>query len=464
MSTCASMKVVIGNQFEINQQYLKNNTFDFQIPLNCPYCVEQNTRVGTWGSYETKADERIRFRCYTCGKTFNTAKLPYWETNLHEMVWKLAQLTVEQNYPVHRLSKQWNVPESSLRRLVTELKVLFSSSFEQIKQAELLQNSDLRTNSDQLKVIIYDEGFLKLLGVQAYLVFTLDHNGRPLTLQIEADRKTETIYNHFLSAMIQLGGVDVIISDGAPAILAAAKALRQDLTAIIQIHQDGGKRCRIVRLKTNPNMKRVEETTIEMHTGSLLLNTEVVITVAKKNIYPQTLAGNNSLAQKTKHQKKDKEQEGELSEVIESDKDQNSKKQTKKKKTALLKGEKIILTTGPELGIFELSYIDPLSFSISKNIPSLQEIHGMISLVQNVLPNQWITSNRAEVFNALHDRVLTYHGRKTFCQANRDLLAWAVMKFYPDIAKKKIQRHNWRIPVSLLKGLWPLLIAKVKKA
>ena len=99
---------------------------------------------------------------------------------------------------------------------------------------------------------------------------------------------------------------------------------------------------------------------------------------------------------------------------------------------------------------------------MNESIPTLQEIQGMISLVQKVLPNQFITSNRAEVFNAIHDNVLTYQGRKSFDHANRDLLAWAVMKFYPIMAKKIIQSHHWKIPVSLLSGLWPLLISKVK--
>jgi hypothetical protein len=128
----------------------------------------------------------------------------------------------------------------------------------------------------------------------------------------------------------------------------------------------------------------------------------------------------------------------------------------------LLKGQKVILTTGYNLGVFELSYLDPLSFTMDGSIPTLQEIQGMITLVQKVLPNQYITSNRAEVFNALHDNILTYQGKKSLKHANRDLLAWAVMKFYPDMAKKIIQNHEWNIPYSVLSGLWPFLISKVK--
>lgn len=99
---------------------------------------------------------------------------------------------------------------------------------------------------------------------------------------------------------------------------------------------------------------------------------------------------------------------------------------------------------------------------MDESTPTLQEIQGMITLVQKTLPNQYITSNRAEVFNALHDNILTYQGKKSIEQANRDLLAWAVMKFFPDMAKKLIQNHNWKIPYSVLSGLWPFMISKVK--
>ena len=55
-----------------------------------------------------------------------------------------------------------------------------------------------------------------------------------------------------------------------------------------------------------------------------------------------------------------------------------------------------------------------ISFVMDETVPTLQEIQGMITLVQKAFPNQYITSNRAEIFNALHDNVLTYQGKKFF--------------------------------------------------
>jgi hypothetical protein len=220
------------------------------------------------------------------------------------MIWKLAQLSVEDKLSIHSLSKKWSIPETSLRVLTTEIKELLASSFERVKQLEQLQNIKSGKKTEEIKIVVYDEGFLKLLGVQAYLIFTLDGNGKPITLCVENNREAETIYNHFLSAMTQMGGLDVIISDGAPAILSAARALRHDLVLIMQIHQNDGKRARIIKLETVLNKKKMIETTVELHTGSLLLNSESELTVSKKIIYPKKFSGTSIYSQKTKRTKK----------------------------------------------------------------------------------------------------------------------------------------------------------------
>jgi len=304
MTSVASLEIILGNQNENHPQYLLNNTLSFKIPLLCPNCLDPDQRISTWGTYTTKFDERTRFYCYGCPKSFNSAKIPFWKDNLHQMVWKLAQLSVEDKLSIHSLSEKWNIPETSLRVLITEIKEVLASSFEQVKQLEQLQNIKLGIIAEEIKIIVYDEGFLKLLGIQAYLLFTLDGNGKPITLCIENNRGAETIYNHFLSAMTQMGGLDVIISDGAPTILSAARALRHDLLLIMQIHQNDGKRARIIKLETVPNKKKMIETTIELHTGSLLLNSESELTVSKKIIYPKKFSGTSSYSQKTKRTKK----------------------------------------------------------------------------------------------------------------------------------------------------------------
>jgi len=67
--------------------------------------------------------------------------------------------------------------------------------------------------------------------------------------------------------------------------------------------------------------------------------------------------------------------------------------------------------------------------------PTLVEIHGMLAMVQAIFPDKFIISNRAEVFNALHDRSNNYWGLKNLSHADRDVHAWVTMKFYTEGAR-----------------------------
>jgi len=111
------------------------------------------------------------------------------------------------------------------------------------------------TETSSLRVIFYDEGFLKLLSADGFIIFTLAADGTPINVAIESKRDAQTIHGYFVQAMTQLGGIDVIVGDGAIAILAAAKALRQPLILVQHIHQGKGKRARITTLEPIPNRK-----------------------------------------------------------------------------------------------------------------------------------------------------------------------------------------------------------------
>lgn len=89
-----------------------------------------------------------------------------------------------------------------------------------------------------------------------------------------------------MQVMTQLGGIDVIIGDGARSILSAAKALRQEVIVVQQIYQGKGKRARITKLELISNRKALWATTIELHTGALLSNIESEITTIRKKVYP----------------------------------------------------------------------------------------------------------------------------------------------------------------------------------
>ena len=207
----------------ISHSYDQKLQFIGTILVQCPFCQQDSSICGTWGTYTAQGEQRQRYRCQTCKKTFNMAKLPGWKIQLTEIVWKLAQSTVEDGMAIAALAQQWNVSKSTLRTLIAELKGVLSASFELGKQ--LYQRTSLPSTQDRprYRVIAYDEGFLKLLGLNAYLIFTLDSEGRPLTLVIEPRRDAETLYTHLVSAQSQLGGIDFVIADGAAALLFAPR-------------------------------------------------------------------------------------------------------------------------------------------------------------------------------------------------------------------------------------------------
>lgn len=137
------------------------------------------------------------------------------------------------------------------------------------------------------------------------------------------------------------------------------------------------------------------------------------------------------------------------------------KKPRRSRTPKAVKGQKFVLTTGSKLGHFEIQPLPTVNNQVEGTTVLPEKIFEIVLLTQMALPNQFITSNKAEIFNALHDRFNEYLGNKSFDHANRDVLAWIVMYFYPVEAKKLIARHTWTIPQYLLSKLFPFLISKV---
>ena len=462
MTTNASLELYIGHEHTIHETGSESIKFDLPIPLQCPYCGTNDERVGTWGFYPTFKGEVRRFMCKTCNETFNPAKLPFIKDHITEFIYRLAQLTIEDQIPINSLAQKFSVPESTLRCLNTEIKTFLSNKFEHAKQLyERTATKKERKNGD-LKVIFYDEGFLKISGKTGFLLFTLNGDGKPITLAVEPNRDSETIYNHFLQAVTQLGGIDVIIGDGAPTITAATKALKQHVLLIQQIHKGKAKRARIKEYTPIPNRKALLETTIELHTGSLLSNTESIITVREQKVYPPKYTPQNNKQNNNKSKntatKCPVKREGTLTPIEGA----NTKKSSKSRKTNLLKGHQVFLRTGSNPLENEISYIPSKANYSSNNCPSLVKIHRMLNISQIALPNQFITSNRAEVFNALYDRNNQCWGVTTIKQANDNARAWGVLKFYPIEAKKLVKKHQWHVPYSLIRQLGFLLISKLE--
>jgi hypothetical protein len=290
----------------------------------------------------------------------------------------------------------------------------------------------------------------------------LDRNGIPLTVHIERDRSAETIYTHLVSAISQVGGIDVFIADGAPAILTALRCLRLKFLFVRHIHQGDRKQAELILFNPISGRKGVWETRLQLHTGSLLPNTETLMIVSKKKVYPKPFAGSKKVPGDKSKRKKVKAKEIKPTMVLLPEKGIKKIKKETNSNPRKQKGIGLVVTTGPRLGEFEISYLDRTGLLPHKQNICLEEIHSMLVLAQQVLPDQFISSNRAEVFNAVHDHFLAYEGRKTPGHANKDLLAWVVLKFFPDQAKQLIQGHKWDLNRTLLGKLWPLIISKVK--
>jgi len=285
MNQTTTVKMHVGSQpldawLEKEQPFLK-----LYIPLACPYCQSRDVEVRPWGSYSTKTGEVRRFRCKCCLVTFNPAKIPYWKKKVSELIWKVTQLVIKDRLPVNALAKLWGMPETTLRTLVTAIKEFLASNLELARQLQERLGDSSTTKTSSLRIIFYDEGFLKLLGANSFIIFTLAANGTPINVAIESKRDSQTIHDYFVQAMTQLGGTDVIVADGAKAILADTKALLQPLILILHIHQGKGKRARIIKLEPIPKRKALWETTIELHTGTLLSNVESRLIARKKKIY-----------------------------------------------------------------------------------------------------------------------------------------------------------------------------------
>jgi transposase-like protein len=462
MSQTTTVQIQVGSQplteGSINDHFI----LSLPIPLTCPLCQEKDIEVGTWGSYSTTTGEVRRFRCKNCLGTFNPAKIPFWKKNVQEIIWKLTQLVIKDRFSVNALVKMWGVPETTLRTLVTAIKEFLATNLERAKQLQERLGVPSTTETSSLRIIFYDEGFLKLLGANGFIIFTLDSDGTPINVAIEPKRDAQTIHGYFVQAITQLGGIDVIVGDGAVAILAAAKALRQPLILVQHIHQGKGKRSRITTLEPISNRKALWDITIELHTGTLLSNVESKVMTRKKKVYP---AKWSTPVTRIKHKirgNKIRKSFSKRSSILTPTEGVGPTKEVRKRKTSFLKGHAIALRTASKPYELEINYIPGESNFNSPECPSLAEVYPILARVQQALPDQFISSNRAEVFNALHDRYNVYWGQKTLIHANRDLQAWTAVTFFPEGSRALFRRHSWHIPYRLLFQLWPLMISKVK--
>ena len=286
MSKQATLQLQLGSTDSDLGTHPEPLQFQLPVPLACPFCSAPADHIYLWGFYSTQTGKVRRFRCQRCDKTFNSAKLPIWNDYLTELFWKLAQLTIQEQNSVNWLADNFQVPESTLRRLKTQLEQWLAQHFQLAKQIHQRLTDQCSDPTSSLRVVFYDEGFINASGQQRYLLFTLDDHGQPFTLNVEARRTGAKIYDHLRAVNSQLGGIDVIIGDGSRALRAAVKALDQEVVLVQQVHQGSGKRVHLYGYRPLPERTALEELQVLLHGDALLPNTEAILKVKKKYVYP----------------------------------------------------------------------------------------------------------------------------------------------------------------------------------
>ena len=255
--------------------------------LSCPFCGETGKNVCTWGSYKTEMGEIRRYQCYPCKKTFNPAKIPYIYERMSKVVYSLSKMIIKNGVSINKLAQELEIPKSTLQKVIQEIEAQLAFNFEYLKSLDLVLKDQLQPKKRSLRVIFYDEGFHRLLGGLYYLVFAVNSFGEVIQADLTSKRDGETVLECLEQAITKMGGVDVIVSDGASAVLNSCKNLRKSIILIQQIHSHTGKRARIIKLDPVLGTKRLRQLTLELHTESLKYSKESIARVNVKEVYPK---------------------------------------------------------------------------------------------------------------------------------------------------------------------------------
>lgn len=272
--------------------------------LSCPICGLKYPNIATWGSYKTDTGEIRRYHCYNCNKSFNASKLPKLYEKMGKIAYSLGMLVINNNNSILNISKTLGVPESTLRRVIDEIERQLANNFEFVKSLDLALKEQTGNETGIYRIAYYDEGFHNLLGGQYYLLFGVNEQGIPMHAELTSSRDREEIKATLDQVITKMGGIDILVTDGSPTILAAVRGMYKSIILVQQIHSDKGKRARIIKLDPILGTKKMRELTIEMHTESLKFNRESEITVSVKEVYPSQLKGKLAYQKPDKTKKK----------------------------------------------------------------------------------------------------------------------------------------------------------------
>lgn len=99
-----------------------------------------------------------------------------------------------------------------------------------------------------------------------------------------------------------------------------------------------------------------------------------------------------------------------------------------------------------------LSWMDNWDYKTTGPKPELLEIHSLLIKVQELFPNMFISSNRAEQFNSVHDRDVNYNGRRDIDSANNHMKSWILFKYHEKGVKHFMLRSKFILPMTFIKN------------
>ncbi len=437
------------------------------VPLRCPFCGASGDSITTWGYYATQSEERRRFRCECCHKTFNAAKLPIWQEMIGTALWRIVQHCIRDNLPVISLAKTLEVPTSTLRELVNRLKDALAQNAAYLQQIQ----SQLGTHQSRgkyeynkdLRAIFVDEGFLKIEGMTCYVLFVVDAHGTPVQLYLSFQRTAQHWYEVLEQAIGTVGWIDVIVSDGAAAIHRAVLALHRPIWHIRHIHSGSRQRVLCHEVCPTSGKKSVQVRTVELHSSTSLPHSESLVIYSEQERYvPQTQRQPRTNVLQRPSRRSIQPHTSKRTGIYTPEETIHSHRTRPASSPHLLKGAKYVVLTGASLNDITVIPVESCGLALSTTIDPSCHIQSLITVLQSLFPRMTVTSNVAEVFNSVHDNVMSYRGRKALIHAQRDAAAWLVSKYCPDATKTFLERHHWSIPLTLLQQCFHLLFSDIK--
>ena len=124
---------------------------------------------------------------------------------------------------------------------------------------------------------------------------------------------------------------------------------------------------------------------------------------------------------------------------------------TRKKRSKTLTGYGLHLQISDQLGAFSLAWMENWNDNPRGERPNLHEIYSTLALTQQVFPDLFITSNKAEQFNSVHDREINYRGRRSLSHARSHLKSWLRYQYRPKVVESVLKRNPIRIPFSIVR-------------